>query len=310
MAEEHEVKKPVHKSSGWSLSKLAWGLFLITIGGLILAQNFGLINLSWGNVWQLWPLIIIAIGLSVLAVQHVVWRIVSVIFTVAALALVVWLAVGGEPLSNPGSVDNVSINKLSNEISSAKISINTGASTLSVNSSDQSEIAKAMLESDIADLKSNSRAVGSVQDIELSMDSRPRFWTGSAKSNFDVSLSQSLPIKLAVSMGASNANLDLSRVRLEVIDIDAGASSIVVKLGDLIDNTKLTIDSGVSSIVVKIPNNSGISLQIDSGLTSRSLADLTKISDGNYESLDYDIAQKVVDIDANIGLSSFTIERY
>lgn len=41
-----------------------WGLFFLVIGALFLAINFGWLTPDvWGRIWQLWPLLVIALGL-------------------------------------------------------------------------------------------------------------------------------------------------------------------------------------------------------------------------------------------------------
>lgn len=40
------------------------GIVLIAIGVLLLLQNFGILN--WGSLWKFWPLILVALGISML----------------------------------------------------------------------------------------------------------------------------------------------------------------------------------------------------------------------------------------------------
>jgi hypothetical protein len=102
----------------------------------------------------------------------------------------------------------------------------------------------------------------------------------------------------------------MSQAQLSAMTIKAGASSLSIHLGDKQDYTSINIDSGVSSIVVKIPADSGVKLTVDGGLTDKHLADLSKTSDGTFESTDYLSSKKKVFITSKIGVSSFTIERY
>jgi hypothetical protein len=44
--------------------KLIPGLILVCIGGVILLDNFGLIDFDWGYIWHLWPLFLIIAGVN------------------------------------------------------------------------------------------------------------------------------------------------------------------------------------------------------------------------------------------------------
>jgi len=39
-------------------------LFFIGLGAVLIAQNFGLLPVGW-NIWNFWPLVFVAIGLSI-----------------------------------------------------------------------------------------------------------------------------------------------------------------------------------------------------------------------------------------------------
>jgi hypothetical protein len=40
------------------------GIILILVGVVFLLQNFGI--LAWGEIWRFWPLILVAVGISML----------------------------------------------------------------------------------------------------------------------------------------------------------------------------------------------------------------------------------------------------
>ncbi len=47
-------------------SSIFWGTLFIVLGLLVLINNFSPINLDWGNLWQLWPVILVLFGISML----------------------------------------------------------------------------------------------------------------------------------------------------------------------------------------------------------------------------------------------------
>ena len=42
--------------------KVVWGLVFVFTGVILLLDNFGVINFSWGSIWRLWPLLLIVWG--------------------------------------------------------------------------------------------------------------------------------------------------------------------------------------------------------------------------------------------------------
>ena len=89
-----------------------------------------------------------------------------------------------------------------------------------------------------------------------------------------------------------------------------GASSMTLTLGDKEALQKVLLDSGASSMTVRVPRDSGVKLIYDGGLSSKNIADLDEVSEGVYQSPDYDDAKNAIEIKADVGLSSFTLERY
>ncbi|MGZ6373044.1 MAG: LiaI-LiaF-like domain-containing protein, partial [Candidatus Limnocylindria bacterium] len=78
---------------------LFWGLALITGGAVALAAQQGYIDRDWlAGAWRLWPLILVAIGLSIL-LRHTRGAIVGTI----VVALVVGTAGGALIAVGPGT---------------------------------------------------------------------------------------------------------------------------------------------------------------------------------------------------------------
>ncbi len=301
-----------HQGNTWNVSKVFWGLSFIVVGGLVLADNFNIVNVNWGNLWRLWPLMIISAGLSILTFRNWIWRVISIILVILSMGAITWVAIGGYSYDDSLRMASSITDQITNEVKQAEININAGASTLQVNSEIQNTIARATLESNYATLSESSSLAGDIQKVNMSMNVKgdEYWWAGDMRSIFKVYINRSLPIKLNVDTGASSTDIDMSKARLSSISVKTGASSLVVKLGDLMNSTSVKIDSGVSSIKIQIPKDSGVQLDLQSGLTSNNLADLQKSSSGLYESSNYSNANKKVNIISKIGVSSFTIERY
>lgn len=310
LSSSSESYAKVYKHNGYRVGKLFWGLLLVLIGGLLLASNLGFISINFNNLWELWPLAIIGAGLSVLSFRNVIWRIFVTLSVFVMLALIAWVAIGSPSISSPLLIKEITIQKSSESVKQVDINVTSGANNLYINTVDQLPIVKAKLESNIATLTNNSVENGTTQQITLAMQTNNKWWSSNIKSSLDVNIARNLPIAIEVNVGASNTDIDMSNAQLRSIDIDAGASDIKIKLGSLESNVDVNIDAGASSLVLKIPKDSGAKLDLDGGMVSNDLSDLVKTNDGTYESANYEKSTKKVNIKCQIGVSSFTIERY
>ncbi|HSP87713.1 MAG TPA: DUF5668 domain-containing protein, partial [Ignavibacteriaceae bacterium] len=65
---------------------LFWGFLFITLGILILINNFTSINFYWFNLWQFWPVFIILLGISLL-IRNEIARGILISITAIILAI-------------------------------------------------------------------------------------------------------------------------------------------------------------------------------------------------------------------------------
>lgn len=306
----HKYDSKCKNKSKWSVNKLFWGLLLILVGGLMLASNFGLVDVKWGNIWRLWPLIIISTGLSIMSFKNLFWRILMIVFVVATLGAITWVVIGDTSNLSPIHSQQMTVDKITNDIEQADISIKAGASALKINTADQKEIVKVKLDSNVTTLSKTSSLNNKTQRIDFYMNNNSNWWVGDIRNVWDVKLSQSLPVTLNVDAGASDTQIDTSNAKLKEMNIKAGASNLNIKLGKNENVSNVNIDSGASSVVLKIPSGVGVRLNLEGGLTSKYLSDLTKTAENTFESSDFSKSKQQIYIVAKIGVSSFTIDRY
>lgn len=298
------------KNNSWNVSKLFWGLLLIVAGGLMLASNFGLVDLNWGSLWRLWPLIIVSVGLSVLSFDNIIWKILVVILTISTVGFIAWVAVSDSLGEVQASIQEKTINVISKEVKKAEINVKAGASELQINSANQSALAKARLESNLTTLSTNSTINGDTQQVDFLMNSVSDWWTGGIRNNLSIEVNRDIPLKLSVKAGASNTQIDMSRVRLTDLSLDSGASNLDVKLGSIQDSVSVKIDSGASSIKLRIPKEVGVQLKVDGGLNTKTFEGLSEISEDVYQSENYVDAKKQINVAVKTGVSTIKVEKY
>lgn len=68
-----------------------WGIFFILFGALLILENFDVIDIWWRmrDIWRLWPLILILIGMNLISKRTEVIYNVAIILLVLAFGYVV-----------------------------------------------------------------------------------------------------------------------------------------------------------------------------------------------------------------------------
>lgn len=94
LPEVHHHYYPI-KPRNFNFGKLSLGLFLVVIGILYLAKNLGWLNIDFNfNLWQLWPLLIVFWGLSLLTGRTIASIFAGIILTLTVLAITFILVLG------------------------------------------------------------------------------------------------------------------------------------------------------------------------------------------------------------------------
>ena len=133
---------------------------------------------------------------------------------------------------------------------------------------------------------------------------------GKKSDKVDIKLNQDPVWDFNLDIGAAAFNLDLTEFKVHKLDIDGGAASIKLKLGDSYHLTKLNVDAGASSIRVSIPEASGCQVKTSTVLSSRSFQGFEKVKDHTYQTSGFEENDNKIFIDLDAAVSSLKIIRY
>lgn len=298
--------------SRWSFSiwRLVIGLLIVLFGAQLLAQNYGWdwsINL---DITRLWPIVLILIGISMITKGHVISTVVGSVLAMSVIGIAAVIVI-----TQPNTISRESYNRtieVAKEITatSAEYTLDLGAADIEVTGGANNALS-GNYESNVGELDLGSRLEGAKQKISIGTKNERRswIWLGGFKNDLSLKLPNDLPLELDIDSGAANLNLDFSTVQTREVTIDAGASSIDLTVGDLLETQRMTISSGASSIDVAIPKTiTGVRLNLDAGLSGKTLpSEFKKISDELYETVDYGTADKKLDLSIDAGASSINI---
>lgn len=136
----------------------------------------------------------------------------------------------------------------------------------------------------------------------------PWTWWGGVRLEWQARLTEAVPLALDVETGASEAILDLSRLRLEKFRLASGASSVEVKMPAAAGRTDARIESGAASLAIEIPPGVAARIEIESGLANARV-DTTRFpqSGKTYQSADFETAAHRLDLRVEAGVASIDI---
>lgn len=313
----HVTKVDDSPEKEWDTGTVLLGTGLIVAGIIFLLGSLDVIDVHLENIWQLWPLAVIALGISFLKLTGV-WRlVVTGIFIIASLGLLVVTltrqdgAFSWGQSNNHGKESRVSIDRQNDSIERLSLTVNTGAMKMNIASQNGRQLATATLDaSERFSLNQSSTTTGSTQEATITTKGSGFGIINLRNANLSVRVAKDIPLHLRIDAGASLLDADLADLRLQEFMIDTGASKVNAKLGNKEDTTKVSIDAGASSITLLVPKDSGVRVEHDGGLTGTDFQDIPKVKDGLYESTNFNSAVKKIVIVSDAGASSIKIERY
>jgi hypothetical protein len=309
IVQEKEVKKD--SRSNFVLGRIFWGGLLVILGALFLLNNLGVIEARIGDIFDLWPLALIVVGVSILSLGSRLARILSLVFVLLLLVLIAFVGAGG--LSNFAVSERVSNSIVEQADSeSAEVSIKAGAGTVDIAGAEQDNLVEASLKSSGTELSKTSRVVDGVQRVSLETQAPSGWWLyGSRVNELEVFLNAGVPLNVSIDAGAARLDGDFEDVQLETFRLKIGAADAKLRFGSLVENLKIEIDAGVSNVVLQVPESSGVRLKLDGGLMSnRDQRGFVDKGDNVSETDNYTEAEKKIEIIANVGVSNLQISRY
>lgn len=318
------------------LDRVIWGVVLLFIGGVLLLDNFNVIEFYWSNVWKFWPVFLIIIGVNILFNRNnsQAGNIISLGIVVVTLS---FLFVKGQDKPEgrwwSNVRDNVHIDMDDDEDSGSSIK---NRSTFSETFTAGDELKKNILEissggtsfklkgnsdslflarvsrqnSNFGLTKITSDSVNTLIFKTQDKDKKNRWSSRSRSNNVDLYLNTSPVWQMDLRLGAGELDFDLANYKVRTLNFDGGAASIDFKVGDLLPITDINIKTGVADVKISIPETSGCRIKSKTGLSSKDFKGFISVGEGVYETANYQSSTKKVFINFDGGLSNFEVDRY
>lgn len=237
-----------------------WGLALVTAGIVALGVQQGYVDRdALAGAWRLWPLILIALGLSLVLARTPV----ALLGTIAA-ALVLGVAGGALISVGPGAVacggdepTSLTTQDGAFTTAAAEVDLDFNCGTLEVGLADGSGWSVA------AGQRGGREARIDTTDRSLRVRSpEGSFALTDGRQRWEVTLGSALTYELSVDVNAATTVLDLAGAHLASLQVDPNAGSVVLDLGGAsVDELGLSLNAGSASI--SVDSDSAVAGQLD-----------------------------------------------
>jgi predicted membrane protein len=127
-------------------------------------------------------------------------------------------------------------------------------------------------------------------------------------NEWDIQLSNDLPLNLTVRTGAGKSDLALNALDLNQLKVETGAGVTNVDLnGAWQHDLNVSIQGGVGELTVKLPSEMGVRVNMDTALVGVTANNLTK-DDQGYVNQAYGTAPHMLTLDLQSGVGAVTLE--
>lgn len=325
-------------------NKIIKGLTFLLTGTILLANTLEILDWSvWSNLFKLWPLLVISLGLSLIFRGRILSFMGPLIIFLGIIAGVgasyMGISFEGEMVREVKTlsreivieVEKVPETEIIPEIETAPDTEISPETEASLETKEYAKIERASIE---LNLDVGKLTLGESTPLLYECISQYRFKefepfekfshtekeadiliyhspitkkviSNNIKNDWQLKLNNKIVYDLSVKTGAIDIDCNLSDFKVEKLYIESGVSNINLVLPQY--NSKIIIDTGVSIINIDIPNNVGAIVNIDSGIAVKDLDDFIK-RNGTYISQNYNESKFKTEIEINCGISNIDID--
>lgn len=306
-------------------------LALIALGVVFLLSNLGYLAWSpWEAVSRLWPLLIVAAGLDLLLGRGSPvgpWTIFGLLMLVALLVAagsvgswllapqrVVGWTTNGPEVMLAGPVSSESFNQPLEGAQRADVTLSFGAGNLTIAAqNDPSGLIEGTVTRYQGErLSRDAHNQGDALFFEMH-DEKVPFSIGDNHGmrgedrGWDLQLNPTVPMRLRVDTGVSQAKLDLEQLKLTDLTVHTGVGKTNLTLPQS-GQFQATVEGGVGETVVLIPQGMAARIRVDTGLGSSDVMGNFQRQGNSYVSPGYEGAGNRVDLTVKGGIGKITVQ--
>lgn len=294
--------------------RIFWGVALVSLGLLVLAHKAGVMTPKWSIALGLWPLVLVLWGIGLLVggkmvrlIAAGVSGIVLAYFLAALVTTSFWDEGDDDELANSSQSFVVSADTA---VKRARFVLDSGAGAFTIADTSM-HLFFAEVESNIGMYAFDEAGQGEDRTYTMSLEGKRKgFRLGHHTNQVTARLNAAPVWDLEMNIGAAKLTCDLTPFRVEHLEINGGASSMKITLGDKAPVTNVRIAAGASSITLYVPESAACEVDLETALSSKHFPGFTRSGEGVYRTENFGTAKNTISVSIEAGVSSIKVERY
>lgn len=289
-------------------NNIIFGVILVFIGLFILLNNLDIIRWSIIEVaLDLWPLVLIAVGASIVFNKN---RVASILIWVGFLVIIVaygfYLQYSQYQLPANNNPD-ISY-ELESNIKTASLELDLSGVDLKIGSSN-TDLLDGYIGNPRVDKKIDYTNGGERAKIVFKENVSRVNLVRNKGYNSNFYLSNNITWDIDGDIGAVDGDIDLRNLKVNNLDLDFGAGDINLLLGSNVDNLNIDLEAGATNIDIVVPEDLGVKVKLDGGLKQSNLKELNwNLVNDWYISPNYDAALSKASINVDMGVGNFELK--
>lgn len=246
---------------------LFWPIFLIAVGIIWLLANLGIIPAqNFALLLNLWPLLLIIIGLNILFGRRS--RIAGTLIGILAMVVIVGVLVFGPALGLRGSQPVVDVYREAVETTqSATFQLHLSSQPTRIYPGRNPDL---LIDASIGHIGLlDYRSQGDVEKtISLESTSGPGDWLfwmmpNPVELNWEIGLTNKIPLRLEIDGASGQMDLGLTDLKLSGLSLDMASGACNLRLPSAATEYLVTIDGASGALAVTLPANTSLTVKVD-----------------------------------------------
>lgn len=299
------------------------GVAFIGVGLALLAENFGLWEISLEKIAPFWPIMWILAGLfawfdpqkRVMNGATTLLLILSIPLIFYAQALKVRPNFDWDQWDSDEVEEEISSSKTyqsfqvpnDESVALANFSITSGLGKYKVEASEKA-LFSAEMKGRHRQMKMTDGLENGVYQIQLTESEKEKS-TGRS-SDLLVRFHPRPVWDMAWEVGLGEVDLDLKDFKIRDLSLSAGLAEVKLKIGTLQKETKIQLKSGLADTKISIPEQAGAEIRTESALSSFDFEGFDEVEKGVYRTANFAESKQKVWIEIESGFASVEVKRY
>ncbi len=303
-------------------NKIATGIWLVFAGLVFLLHNMKVIDFNFYGIINLWPLILVSIGISLLLQGRTYSKYIVIASNIILCGIIFYKGITSKDtfydrLGNievntgddiEGPFTQVVSQDLSEDTETAKLTINGGAAKYNFSAGkDSSLILDAKTAQATASLNLQSKGEKNVS-MELTSKMKNNKYNNSL---IEVALNSKPVWNLEFNVGAAAITGDFKHMRIGKLEVNSGASSLNLHLPKPSDGVcDIEVNTAASKVILYLPKGAACQVETDALFSNNKYEDVDVVKDDVRKSKNFDQETNKYDIKVRGAANSLSILRY